>query len=119
MQFLNIFVIFIRCIAILFCIYISIFARVKVIYAMTRDFVDFEQDIGLPPVWKATPTAKTCRQFRCRVATHWAAPTKMFVRGMIFPPRKGHHLLNGNSIISLGTTIVAFPALLCKYFHSI
>lgn len=73
--------------------------------------VELKQGIGLPPVWRATPTARTCRRFRCRVATHWAAPTKMFAREMISPPRRGRRLLSGSSIISLGTTIVAFPAL--------
>lgn len=80
-----------------------------------------KQGIGLPLVWKVTPIARTCRQFRCRVATRWAAPTKMFVRRMIFPPRKEHRLLNGSSIISLGTTIVAFPAhpsCHCEYLSS-
>lgn len=83
--------------------------------------INSKQGIGLPPVWKATPIARTCRQFRCRVATRWAAPTKMFVRRMIFPPRKERRLLNGSFIISLGTTIVAFPALPscpCEYFSS-
>lgn len=84
-------------------------------------FYYFKQGIDLPPVWKATQTVRTCRQFQCSVATHWEAPTKMFAREMNSPLQKVHRLLNGNSITSLEMTIVEFPALPscpCKYFCS-
>lgn len=78
----------------------------------------WEQGTGLPLVWKATQTARTCHPFRSRETIHWVALTKTFAQGMIFLRRKGHRPLNGSSIISLETTIAAFPALplcLCEY----
>lgn len=78
----------------------------------------WEQGTGLRLVWKATQTARTCHPFRSRGTIHWVALTKTFAQGMIFLRRKGHRPLNGSSIISLETTIAAFPALplcLCEY----